>query len=180
MTSRDGLHFKRWGEALIRPGLQMDRWGSHDNSTAWGILETKSTIAGMPNELSIYSREAILRPDKSPRMRRYTVRIDGFVSVQAPLSGGEFTTKPLIFKGDKLIINFSSSAAGGISIEIQDVTGKPISGFSLADCPEIYGDQIEHVVTWKNGGDISKLAGKGIRLRFVMKDADLFSMRFCN
>lgn len=178
MTSRDGLHFKRWGEALIRPGLQIDRWGSHDNPTTWGILETKSTVAGMPNELSIYSREAIGRADKSPRLRRYTVRIDGFVSVQAPLSGGGFTTKALIFEGKKLLINFSSSAAGGIRIEIQDVTGKPISGFALADCPEIYGDQIEHIVTWKNGSDIGKLAGKPIRLRFVIKDADLFSMRF--
>jgi len=59
ITSRDGLHFKRWGEAFIRPGLQEERWVSRNNTTAWGILETKSAIPGTPNELSIYSSEGL-------------------------------------------------------------------------------------------------------------------------
>jgi hypothetical protein len=57
MMSRDGLCFKRWGEAFIRPGLQKDRWVCRNNMTAWGILETKSAIPGTPNELSLYSTE---------------------------------------------------------------------------------------------------------------------------
>ena len=87
-------------------------------------------------------------------------------------------TKPLIFEGKELVINFSTSAAGSVQVEIQNADGKPIDGFALSDCPEIFGDAIERVVTWKCGGDVSKLAGKQIRLRFVIKDADLYSLRF--
>ena len=177
MTSRDGLKFKRWGEAIIRPGLQKQRWVNRNNMTAWGILKTKSTIFGTPDELSIYSTEGYYT-GKDCRLRRFTYRIDGFVSVQAALSGGELVTKPLIFKGEELVINFSTSAAGSTRVEIQDEQGKPINGFSLAESPEIYGDEIERVVTWEGGSDVGKLAGKAVRLRFVLRDADLFSIRF--
>ena len=178
MTSRDGLNFKRWGEALIRPGFQKERWGNRNNMIAWGILETKSDIPGTPNELSIYSMEGYYQGE-SCQMRRFTLRIDGFVSVQAPLNGGEVVTKPLLFAGKELVINFSTSAAGSVRVEIQNAKGEAIEGFTLDDSAEIYGDEIEKLVTWKNGSDLSRLAGKPIRLRFVMKDADLYSMQFC-
>jgi len=79
-------------------------------------------------------------------------------------------TRPIVFEGDTLGVNFSTSAAGALQIEIQDENGKPIEGFALSDCPEIYGDEIERPVKWK-GRDLSKLARKAIRLRFVLRDA---------
>jgi hypothetical protein len=33
-------------------------------------------------------------------------------------------------------------------------------------------------VRWKAGGDVSTLAGRAVRLRFVMKGARLFVFRF--
>ena len=63
-------------------------------------------------------------------------------------------------------------------MEIQDAAGKPIPGFALADAVETIGNDIERAVRWKSGSDVSKLAGKAVRLRFVMKDADLFALRF--
>ena len=177
MTSRDGLNFHRWTEAIIRPGLQKERWVNRNNMTAWGILVTKSDIPGTPDELSIYSTEGYYTGNDC-RLRRYTFRIDGFVAVNAPLAGGEMVTKPLLFSGDNLIINYSTSAAGSIQVEIQDAQGEPIEGYTLADCPEIIGDQIEHVVTWKDQSDLKSLAGKPVRLRFNLKDADLYSIRF--
>ena len=106
------------------------------------------------------------------------MRIDGFVSVQAPLSGGEFVTKPIVFEGKELVMNFSTSAAGSIRVEIQDADGNAIEDFAPADSPQIYGDELERVVSWKKGSDVGRLAGKPVRLRFVMKDADLYSLRF--
>ena len=97
---------------------------------------------------------------------------------RGPLSGGEFVTKPLTFNGNQLIINFSTSAAGSIQVEVQDVSGNAIPGFGLNDCPEVFGDDLERVVTWESGTDVSRLSGQPIRLRFLLKDADLFSMRF--
>ena len=140
-------------------------------------METKSDIAGEPNELSIYANEGARR-GKGNRLRRYTLRIDGFVSMNAPLSGGEFVTKPLIFKGKELVINYSTSGAGSVRIEVQNIVGEAVEGFTLADCNEIYGDEIERVVGWNGGGDLGKLAGMPVRLRFVMRDADIYSIRF--
>ena len=48
----------------------------------------------------------------------------------------------------------------------------------LAIHPEIIGDEISRVVSWKQGVDVGKLAGQPVRLRFVMKDADLFALRY--
>jgi len=43
---------------------------------------------------------------------RYTLRTDGFVSVNAPYAGGELLTRLLKFSGAKFEVNFATSAAG--------------------------------------------------------------------
>lgn len=177
MSSRDGKVFRRWGEAFLRPGIERkDNWIYGDGYQNWGLIETKSDIPNAPDELSVYYVENNWKP--SCRLRRYTLRIDGFVSINAPLSGGEFVTKPLVFEGKELVLNFSTSAAGGIRIEIQDADGKPLPGFSLDDAPENFGDSLDRVAQWKDGQNLSALSGRPVRLRFVMKDADLFSLQF--
>ena len=95
------------------------------------------------------------------------------------LTGGEIVTKPLCFEGGNLTLNFETSGVGGVQVEIQDAGGKPIDGYTLADCPPIFGDRLAKVVRWNGpGGDVRPLAGKPIRLRFVLKDADLYSFQF--
>ena len=178
MASRDGVLFKRWNEAFLRPGIERaGTWYYGQNYLAWSFVETESSFEGAPNELSFYATEGSWT-EQGSALRRYTLRIDGFVSVNAPMSGGELVTKPLTFSGDELVLNFSSSAAGDIRVEIQDVAGNPISGFALEDSAPIFGDTIERVVKWESGGDLSSLEGKPVRLRFVLKDADLYSLRF--
>ena len=112
------------------------------------------------------------------RDSRYTLRIDGFVSLRSPLAGGEIVTKPIIFKGKKLSVNFSTSAAGSIKAEVQEISGRPIPGFTLSDSAENFGDQIKSVLKWKDNPDLGKLAGQPVRLRFVLSDADLYSFNF--
>jgi hypothetical protein len=115
---------------------------------------------------------------KSAYLERMTLRTDGFTSVHAPYDGGELVTKPLTFTGSRLGINYVTSAAGSVRVEIQNAAGKPIEGFTLAECPEIIGDEIERVVRWKSGSDVSRLAAKPVRLRFLLADGDLYSVRF--
>jgi len=98
--------------------------------------------------------------------------------VQAPLAGGALVTRPILFEGKQLTLNFSTSAAGSIRVEMQDVDGKPLADLALADCTEVFGDSLQRVVTWKAGTDVSAMAGKPIRLRFVLRDANLYSFRF--
>lgn len=161
-------------EGWIRPGLDPDRksWIHGNTAPAWGLLETS------PGELSVYWQDQSGQLKSTPRLLRGTLRTDGFVSVRAKYHGGEFTTKPLTFKGRELVLNYSTSAAGSLRVEIQDEAGKAIPGFALADSPQIYGDAIQEVARWKAGADVSKLAGRTVRLRFAMKDADLYSFRF--
>ena len=179
MSSRDGLAFHRWDEAFLRPGPQAEgRWVYGDNYQSYGLWETKSATPGGPNEISLHFNEGSWRDD-AHRLRRYTIRLDGFASLHAPYAGGELTTKPLVFRGERLSLNYSTSAAGSVRIEIQDAaSSQPISGFSLADSEELYGDTTDQQVSWKNGSDLSSLAGKPVRLRFVLRDADVFSFRF--
>jgi hypothetical protein len=177
MSSRDGKTFNRWTEAWIRPGLQPERWVCRNNFVAWGIVETHSALDGEPNELSFYSMEGYYQGETC-QIRRYTIRIDGFVSARAPFSGGELVTKPLTFAGNRLTLNFSTSAAGGVRIELQQPDGTPIPGFALADCQEVFGDELQRTVSWTGGSDLGKVSGQAVRLRFALRDADLFSFQF--
>ncbi len=178
MSSRDGLHFHRWSEAFIRPGPRLkDTWVYGDNFVFWGMVETKSHLENAPNDISLYATEGYWEGAYTS-VRRYTLRIDGFVSAYAPLTGGEIVTKPFIFEGGNLTLNAATSAAGGVQVEIQDATGKPIQGYCLDECPEIFCDSVRHVVRWRHGGDVRPLAGKPVRLRFVLRDADLFAFQF--
>ena len=178
MTSRDGHTFKRWDDAFLRPGIERKHsWAYGNQYIAWQLVETKSKYEEAPNELSLYATEGYWTGTSS-QLRRYTMRIDGFVSVNFPLSGGELVTKPLVFDGDEMVINFSSSAAGGVQVEIQNGSGKPIEGFTLADCHPVFGDSIERKVNWLDSSNLGKLSGQPVRLRFVCKDADLYSFRF--
>lgn len=178
MASRDGVTFKRWNEAFLRPGIEREgSWNYGHQYPAWHAVETKGTLEGAPNELSFYATESYWT-GKSSLLRRYALRLDGFISVTAPMSGGELLTKPIRFSGKSLALNFASSAAGGIRVEIADEEGKSLPGYALNDCPPVFGDAHARVVTWKGGADLSALAGKAVRLRFEMKDADLFAYRF--
>ena len=170
MSSRDGVHWDRtFMEAWVRPGLDERNWTERSNLTAWGILETT------PEEFSMYISEHYRWPDS--RLRRMTLRRHGFASVNAPYAGGEFTTRPLVFSGKNLVLNYATSAVGSVRVEVQDETSKPFPGRALSDMEPLYGDELDAVIAWKNGSDLSALAGKPARLRFVMQDADLFALR---
>ncbi len=177
MSSRDGLTFQRWNEALLRPGLNRERWGNRSNYIWNGIIETPSDLPGAPSEWSIYSTEGYYEGAQC-HTRRFSLRVDGFVSVNAPMSGGELLTPTLTFAGNRLLLNCSTAAAGSIRVELQTPDQQPIKGFELNNCVDIWGDTIEHQVAWKDNPELGKLAGQPVRLKFSMADADLYSFRF--
>ncbi|WP_395734632.1 hypothetical protein [Prosthecobacter sp.] len=65
-----------------------------------------------------------------------------------------------------------------MKVGFEDVDGKPVPGFGLEECVMQIGNELDRKVTWKSGADVSTLAGKILRLRFSMKDADIFSFKF--
>lgn len=177
MSSRDGLHFHRWGEAFVRPGPERTgNWVYGDCYQIHGLIETESKLPDAPKEFSIFLPEGTWV--KAVKMRRYTIRLDGFVSVHAPLEGGDLLTKPFVFRGKRLSLNFATSAAGSVRVELTDGEGQPIPGFSLADSDEIFGDSLDRTVTWKEKTDTAALAGKPVRMRLRLHDADVYSFQF--
>jgi len=177
MTSRDGVTFRRWGEAFLRPGIQRPgTWAYGQQYLGWHAVETRSALPGAPNELSLYATESYWTGTSSA-FRRYTLRLDGFVSIQAGAAGGELITKPITFTGSTLRLNVSTSAAGSVRVEVQTPDGRPLPGFALADCIEVFGDDVDRAVTWKGGRDLRPMAGRPVRLRLVLRDADLYALR---
>ena len=171
MTSRDTVHWKRYAEAWVRPGLDELNWTDRNNYPTWGLVETS------PTEWSMYISEHYRRPGIPCRLRRLAVRPHGFVSIHADYDGGEFTTRPITFTGRELLLNYSTSAAGWVKVEIQDIEGKPVPGFSMAEMNELYGDRLEGRVQWRGGPGLAALVDRPLRLRFALKDADLFAFR---
>lgn len=171
MSSRGGNRYDRtFMEAFLRPGTERGNWSSRAGTIAQGVVQTG------PREMSLYRNGHYGMP--SNHLRRYSLRLDGFASVCAPYAGGELLTKPFTFSGDRLSLNFETSAAGGMRVEIQDDVGQPIPGYQLKEAVELVGDEIDQTVAWEQGDDLSQLAGRPVRLRVVMKDADLCSLRF--
>jgi hypothetical protein len=171
LTSRGGdLYDRTFMGALIRPGIGARNWVSRTNYPALNIVQTGDT------EMSLYVNQDYGQP--TAHLHRYSFRLDGLASVKAPLSGGTLVTKPLTLSGQPLKLNFATSAAGGLRVEIQEADGKSIPGFTLADCNEVIGNEIARSVRWKDSDNLSTLAGKSVRLKIELKDADLYAMEF--
>ena len=171
MTTRGGDRYDRtFMDGFLKPGVGLENWVSRTNYPALNVVETG------PAEMSFYANQNYGQP--TAHLRRYSLRTDGFVALHAGYDGGEMITRPLTFGGKELEINFATSAAGSVRVELQDAAGKPITGFAAADCQEQIGNEIGRVIRWKGSSDVGALAGKPVRLRLVLKDADLFSFRF--
>ncbi len=171
MSSRDGVHWDRpFKEAWVRPGRDQGNWTDRNSMPAWGIAVTSD------DEFSVYLSEHYRQPDA--RLRRYTVRRDGFASLNAGITPGQWTTRPLLFSGNQLVLNYATSAAGSLRVEVQDEAGTPLPGFGLDEFDELYGDELDAVAHWNGNADLSDLQGRPIRLRFTMQEADVFALRF--
>lgn len=171
LTTRGGNHYDRtFRDAFLRPGPGLENWVSRTNYPAWNVVQTS------PYEMSLYVNKNYGQP--TAQIVRYSMRLDGFASIHAGIEGGELITKPLRFEGKALELNFATSAAGSVRVEIQDANGKPLPGYALSDSRELIGDQMAREARWSQGTDVSALSGKTVRLRFVLRDADLFALRF--
>lgn len=64
-------------------------------------------------------------------------------------------------------------------MEIQDASGLAIDCYSLADCHLIHtSNQIKRVVQWNGSSGLSGLSGQVVKLRFTIRNADLYSFTF--
>jgi hypothetical protein len=169
MTSSDGFTFNRRDEAFFSSGLEHNaNWWYGDCYLAYGLIETKAEKSGAPNEISFYTGENYRI--KKVNFRRYTVRLDGFFSWYGAYKGAEITTQPFLLDGEKMQLNFSTSALGGLRVCVLDANSDVIDGY---ESYEIFGDSVDRPVEFEKS--LSALKGKIVRLKFMLKDAHLYS-----
>jgi len=172
MCSRDGLHWNRYPEAFIRPGPEHPyNWLYGSVYFSNGMIETKSAHPGCDNEISFFCAEnRFFEEEIPPQLWRYSIRLDGFVSQSAVYPEANLYTKPFIFAGKDLFINFSTSAYGFMKFTIKDTDGN-----SISSC-QTFGDSTDRRVRFD--GDLSAFAGKPVTMQVNMIDADFYSFMF--
>lgn len=171
MTSRDGIHWDReFLESWTKPGLDPKNWTERSLIVARGVIETS------PNEFSFYINEHYEWEDAY--IRRLTIPRHRFASIHAGYEEGSFITKPLVFEGNQLVLNYGTSAIGSVNVQFEEASGEPIDGFRFEDFGELYGDELGGSTRWGERSDVSVLAGKPVCLRFRLRDADVYAFQF--
>ncbi|MGH9397281.1 MAG: hypothetical protein ACRD18_10590, partial [Terriglobia bacterium] len=178
-ASRDGIV---WNRPDRRPFIRRGLAGGF----ASGYTYMASGCILRPEEIWLYygvsdhthGNYRIAQGRFTGSITRAKLRRDGFMSVDADYAGGELTTPPLLFSGHQLVLNVDASSGGCARVEIQPESGLSIEGLSGGDCDPINGNFIHKVVSWRGKTDVSSMAGKPVRLHFVMNDAKLYSLKF--
>ncbi len=166
MTSRGGLAYDRtFMESFLRPGRDPYAWHARNNSPTLGVVPTGD------GEMSFYAVTHYMMPGCF--LRRHVVRVDGFSAAHAGYQGGSLLTKPIVYSGAQLDLNFATSAAGSVIVELVDIYGE-----TLATSEPLIGDDIDRTVVWQDRADVAAFAGQAVRLRFILQDADLYAYRF--
>ena len=158
-------------EALVYPGPGHSNWFARCNFPLDGGFHQLDDTT-----MSFYINRSYMQ--NTWCIQRMSLRLDGMASLRAPWKGGIATTKPIIYDGDQLELNFRTSAAGWIRVELLDEDGNLLPGFHKECSDVIAGDEISKTVTWRSGYSLSRYAGTPVRLRFHMKDADIYSYKF--
>lgn len=195
-ASRDGVQWERFDrEPFVPLGMKGEfDWASA--RTFWGIVpDTSGRYMYMYYRASdwlhgwdrdernkrLLTGAGLGAKDNIAVISRVVLRRDGFTSVRGAYVGGEFVTPPVIFAGKQLLVNIDTSATGIARIELQDADGKALPGFGLADCDLIHtANEINRVVRWRGEQDLGQLAGRPIRIRFAVRDCDLYAFQFSN
>ena len=100
-----------------------------------------------------------------------TLRLDGFCSLEASFDGGTVETKPVVLPPGELFVN-CRSRWGRVTVEVLDKAGRRISG---GRSEPVVADSVRQKIIWPKSFSLKKLAGRPIRLRFTLANAQLYS-----
>ena len=106
-----------------------------------------------------------------------TLRLDGWVSLTASVYTGIVETKPVFSMAPYLSINACCRPGGFVEVEVTDTAGQPLDGYERESCRRFTGDAVRHRVRWAER-DAVNVEPRGIKLRFHLRDADLYGFRF--
>lgn len=175
-VSRNGYDWTRFGTDWFFDNTEINKKYT-DNFYKEAIMS--SGMAKIGDKIYQYGNHCISHEGQNPGSTPAIVlisRLDGFVSYDA-IGKGSFVTKPIIFDGNKLILN-TDAAKGKVKIGIVNADGSVIEGFKAADCDIITSDGVSITASWMGKSDLSALSGKTVKLVFEMENAKLYAIKF--
>jgi hypothetical protein len=177
-VSRDGIHWKRYPRpAYVGIG---EHAGDiiHQAYLAQGMVRRGSEI--WQYYFGEEGYHSSWRRDTKRAIYRVVQRVDGFVSADSPYDRpGMIVTRPLVFKGNRLVLNLDTGAAGYVQLGLLDGRSRPIEGYSLDDCVYINGNFTEIEAEWLGKGkDLTALQGQPVHLVIRTRGTKLYSMQF--
>jgi hypothetical protein len=170
--SRDGgetWQRDRHTDPFLEPVPEVGAW---DHAMAW-----VSTTVPVGDEIYLYYAGYRwghkFRRSEDRQIGLVKTKRDRYVARQAGPGGGKIMTPKLKLDANALALNADVASGGEIRVQVCDDSGKPLPGFSFADCTPITGDSLSAPVTWKQ--PLSSVKGNPLRLEFSLRDARLFS-----
>ena len=172
MTSRNGYDFTKYDEALLPPPPENPEAFVYGDGTACPILvEVPSEIPGADPEYMLYVRESFRSVQGPNKLVKYTIRLDGFVSLHAGGEVAEVVTKPFLYEGDQLYVNLATSARGYAYFTLQ-------CGDEECTSCEIFGNSVKKRIRFEDEEAVKRFSGKDVTLCIKMYDCDIYSLKF--
>jgi hypothetical protein len=103
-----------------------------------------------------------------------TLRLDGFVSLDAGEAEGALLTKPLTPAGARLYLNLDAPN-GEARVDVLDASGAPVPGLSGDASIPVTGDGVRMPVQWQGHADLADFVGKTVQLRIRLRNAKLYA-----
>lgn len=174
--SRDGFHWHRPDrKGFIRAGRKEGTWDRgymHSTAGVFVILDDRLVFPYMGT--SGIAPNGNRGPHSGGSIGIATLRRDGFASMEAGDTPGTLITRPLVFSGGHLFVNLDAPS-GSLRVAVLDKDGRQIESVTLGDCQPLEIDNTRAEVKWRGTVDLSKLAGKTVRLRFELTNGALYS-----
>ena len=106
------------------------------------------------------------------------LRLDGFCSLKGGIEPGSILTRPIKVDGNQLHLNVDSWR-GRVTAELLDADdGGTLPGFSMEESIPVAIDRIDQPLGWKSASDLSQLMGRTVRIRFSLRQAELYAFWF--
>ncbi len=191
--SRDGRHWNRFLDH--RPLIPRGGEGSYDEFD----IETPTQPLVVGDELWFYYGGMnvhhdwwIMPPGKRPDVEEArnpdipgnghhlclaTMRLDGYVSLDATVREGWIETKPVFSTGAHLFINGRCHDNGYIKVEVMDTWNNVWDEYGRDKCEAFTSDDVRHQVRWSGHETVSEVPG-AVKLRFHLQNAELYGFQF--
>jgi len=167
------LAWSRDGETWVRDrGHFFDpdpRKGAWDHAHAW--IDEQVVVDG---EVYLYyggyARGHKVERFKERQIGLVKIGLDRYVARRSA-GDGSITTPVVVLQGTSLSLN-ADAREGRIEAELLDAEGKPIPGFTRAECKTIQEDGVALPVTWAK--PLGDLPGKPVQIRIALHNASVY------